>query len=226
MLRLCKCWVFAIVLNHSKVLVPSIKNLIFDLGGVILDLSIDHTLAAFADLSKIDREKVNHIFATAAGFEDYEKGTLDDTGFRDFIRHAYAVSVDDQAIDDCWNAMLRGIPQIKLELLMRLQGEFQVYLLSNTNSIHIHHINEVMLPKIEGSKVLDTYFHKAYYSHCMGKRKPDADIFEQVIEENHLVPEQTLFLDDNAINIEGARSVGIKTFHVTTPNLILDYFHA
>ena len=122
--------------------------------------------------------------------------------------------------------MLRGIPQVKLELLMRLQNEFQVFLLSNTNGIHLHHINEVMLPSINGAKNLDAYFHKAYYSHRMCKRKPDADIFEQVIEENHLVPEQTLFLDDNAMNIEGAKSVGLKTTHVTSPNLILDYFHA
>lgn len=207
-------------------LVPSIKNLIFDLGGVILDLSVDHTLDAFADLSKITKEKVKELFISSPGFEDYEKGSLDDQAFREFIRETYSVSASDEAIDTCWNAMLLGIPPLKLDLLTKLQNEFQVYLLSNTNGIHLHHINEVMLPKIAGAKVLDNYFHKAYYSHLMCKRKPDADIFEQVIEENHLVPEQTLFLDDNAMNIEGAKSVGIKTIHVTTPNLILDYFHA
>lgn len=206
-------------------LVPSVKNLIFDLGGVILDLSVEHTLNAFSSLSKIDVEKVKRIFVTSAGFEDYEKGTLDDNGFRDFIRKAYAINVDDMAIDSCWNAMLRGIPEIKLDLLLRLQSEFRVFLLSNTNGIHLHHINEVMLPSM-GGKALDNYFHKAYYSHRLCKRKPDADIFEQVIEENHLVPEQTLFLDDNALNIEGAQSVGLKTIHVTAPNQILDYFHA
>lgn len=207
-------------------LVPSIKNLIFDLGGVILDLSVDHTLDAFADLSKIPKEKVKELFISSPGFEDYEKGSLDDQAFREFIRETYSVSTSDEAIDTCWNAMLLGIPLLKLDLLTKLQNEFQVYLLSNTNGIHLHHINEVMLPKIAGAKVLDAYFHKAYYSHLMCKRKPDADIFEQVIEENHLAPEQTLFLDDNAMNIEGAKSVGIKTIHVTTPNLILDYFYA
>lgn len=207
-------------------LVPSIKNLIFDLGGVILDLSVNHTLEAFSKISKMDLEKVRQIYSTSPGFDDYEKGVVDDKTFRDFIRHAYAVTTDDRTIDTCWNAMLRGIPPVKLELLLRLQSEFQVYLLSNTNAIHLHHVNEVILPKIDGAKILDTYFHKAYYSHRMGKRKPNSDIFEQVIEENHLVPEQTLFLDDNAMNIEGAKSVGLKTIHVTSPDLILDYFHA
>ncbi len=207
-------------------LVPSIKNLIFDLGGVILDLSIDHTMEAFAGISKIDKKNTQRIYDTTKGFEDYEKGSIDDDAFRDFVRQTYGISVDDQTIDRCWNAMLRGIPTIKLDLLMRLKNDFQVFLLSNTNAIHLRHINEVMLPGIHGAKKLDTYFDKAYYSHLMHKRKPDADIFEEVIEENHLVPEQTLFLDDNALNIEGAKSVGIKTIHVTSPNLILDYFHA
>lgn len=207
-------------------LVPSVKTLIFDLGGVILDLSIPHTLDTFAELSRMPKEKVHEIYLSAPGFIDYEKGAIDDATFRDFVRETYAINAGDDEIDTAWNAMLRGIPAQKLELLTRLQGEFQVFLLSNTNAIHVHHINEVILPKGQEKRTLDSYFHKAYYSHRMGKRKPDAEIFEQVIEENHLVPEQTLFLDDYAINIEGARSVGIKTVHVTSPHLILDYFHA
>jgi glucose-1-phosphatase len=208
------------------VLVPSVKNLIFDLGGVILDLSVDHTLTAFAELSRMPKQKVHGLYFSASGFLSYEKGSIDDTTFRNFVRETYAISAPDDAIDACWNAMLRGIPQVKLDLLMRLQNEFQVYLLSNTNAIHVHHINEVMLANGKEKRSLDTYFHKAYYSHRMGKRKPDADIFEQVLEENNLMPEQTLFLDDYDINIEGAKSLGIKTLHVTSPNLILDYFHA
>ena len=207
-------------------LVSSVKTLIFDLGGVILDLSVAHTLDSFAVLSKMPKEKVHDLYFSAPGFIDYEKGAIDDSTFRDFVRKTYAISATDQDIDQAWNAMLRGIPAQKLDLLTRLQSEFQVFLLSNTNSIHVQHINEVILPKGRESRTLDSYFHKAYYSHRMRKRKPDAEIFEQVLEENNLVPEQTLFLDDYAINIEGAKAVGIKTVHVTSPTLILDYFHA
>ena len=207
-------------------LVPSVKTLIFDLGGVILDLSVDHTLESFSQLSKLSKEKVQDIYVSTPGFLDYEKGSIDDVVFRDFVRETFSISADDETIDTCWNAMLRGIPPLKLDLMTRLQSEFQVFLLSNTNAIHVRHINEVILPQRPGNRSLDSYFHKAYYSHRMGKRKPDADIFEQVLEENHLVPEQTLFLDDYAVNIEGAKALGIKTMHVTSPNLILDYFHA
>lgn len=204
-------------------LAPSVKNIIFDLGGVILDLSVDHTLTAFAELSRMAKDKVHDLYLSAPGFLEYEKGLMDDGRFRDYVRATYAISATDEAIDAAWNAMLRGIPSLKLELLKKLQGEFQVFLLSNTNAIHLHHINGQMLP---AGTNLDDYFHRAYYSHMMRKRKPDAEIFEQVLEENHLVPEQTLFLDDYAVNIEGAKSLGIKTIHVTSPNLILDYFHA
>lgn len=207
-------------------LVPSVKNLIFDLGGVILDLSVDHTLEYFSRLSNIPKARVHEIYYSAPGFLQYEKGLIDDATFRDFVRDTYSISADDAAINDCWNAMLRGIPAPKLKLLLRLQGEFRVFLLSNTNAIHLEHINGVILRENGENKTLDDYFHRAYYSHRMQKRKPDADIFEQVLEENNLIPEQTLFLDDYDINVEGARTLGIKTVHVTSPNLILDYFHA
>lgn len=207
-------------------LVSSVKNLIFDLGGVILDLSVDHTLQSFSDLSGIPKEKVQDMYVGAPGFLEYEKGLIDDDTFRNFVRQTFSINADNAAIDACWNAMLRGIPAVKLDLLLRLQGEFSVFLLSNTNAIHLDHINSTMLPGNGEQHSLDHYFHKAYYSHQMKKRKPDAEIFEQVLEENNLVPEQTLFLDDYAVNIEGAKALGIKTIHVTAPNLILDYFHA
>lgn len=207
-------------------LVPSVKNLIFDLGGVILDLSIDRAMDSFSELAKMPKEKIKDLYASESGFLDYEKGVIDDVVFREFVRETFSISAGDEAVDKCWNAMLRGIPSLKLDLLLRLQNEFQVFLLSNTNAIHLQHINEVMLPKHRENRTLDSYFHRAYYSHRMGKRKPDADIFEQVLEENRLVPEQTLFLDDYDVNIEGAKSLGIRTVHVTSPNQILEYFHA
>jgi putative hydrolase of the HAD superfamily len=205
---------------------PSVKNLVFDLGGVILDLSVDHTLQSFSTLSGISKQKVQEIFLSSPGFNEYERGGMDDAGFRNYIRKIYQVNATDPQIDACWNAMLRGIPVAKLNLLQELKKKYTVYLLSNTNEIHLSYINTVMLSGMAGENSLDQYFHKAYYSHRMLKRKPDAEIFEQVLEENGLVPEQTLFLDDNALNVEGAKSVQIKTVHVTSPDLILDYFHA
>ncbi|MBA4057758.1 MAG: HAD family phosphatase [Marivirga sp.] len=204
---------------------PEIKNLIFDLGGVIIDLSIDHTIEAFAALSGIEKKRVTELYSSP-GFELYEKGLMDDNEFRDYVRQVFSVQSSALEIDTCWLAMLRGLPLKKLQLLERLKQMYNVYLLSNTNSIHLEYINNVMLPGIvPGANSLDAYFHKAYYSHIMKKRKPDADIFQQVLKENNLSAHETLFLDDNLGNIEGANLVGIKTVHVFTPDLILDYFN-
>jgi FMN phosphatase YigB (HAD superfamily) len=205
---------------------PSIKNLIFDLGGVILDLSVDHTLQSFSAISGLEKAVVQRLFVSSPGFEAYEKGLISDEEFRDFVRQTYSVKVPDADIDASWNAMLLGIPMVKLQLLQRLMNEYRVYLLSNTNTIHLKYINEMMLPGITGVTSLDPYFHRTYYSHIMKKRKPDAEIFVQVLEENDLRPEETLFLDDNAHNVEGAKALGIRTLHVVTPDLIMGYFNA
>lgn len=200
----------------------SIKNLIFDLGGVILDLSVDHTLESFSRLSRMDTGNVRRIFQSDPGFEEYEKGNMDDDDFRAFVREIYGIKASDDEIDRCWNAMLRGLPAEKLILLDRLKKSYNVLLLSNTNGIHLNHINGTMVPNAG----LDGYFHRAYYSHRMKKRKPDAEIFEQVLAESRLLPGETLFLDDNKLNTEGAARVGIKSVHVTSPDFILEYFHA
>lgn len=203
----------------------SIKNLIFDLGGVILDLSVDKTMQQFAALSGLKKEKVNEIYTSTPGFEIYERGLMTDSDFRNFVRDVFSVKCMDQEIDSCWNAMLLGLPLKKLDLIEGLKKDFSVYLLSNTNNIHLNYINEVMLPETTSNgNSLDSYFHRAYYSHIMKKRKPNADIFEQVLGENSLRAEETLFLDDNLPNIEGAKQLGIRTVHVNTPDLILNYF--
>ena len=207
------------------IMAEKIKNIVFDLGGVILDLSVDHTLKSFSELSGIDKETVKRIFSASPEFLSYEKGLMEDEEFRDFIRQVYNINASDHNIDTSWNAMLRDIPVINLELLKKLKETFNIYLLSNTNGIHLTHINEVLLPSITGEHSLDAYFHKAYYSHRMGKRKPDAEIFEQVLEENTLQPQETLFLDDNAGNIEGAKALGIQTVYITSATHILDYFN-
>jgi glucose-1-phosphatase len=198
-----------------------VKNLIFDLGGVILDLSVEDTLTAFSNLSGLRKEKVKDIFIGSPEFNEFEKGLMNDDAFREFIRKTYAPQATDAQIDECWNAMLLGLPMQKLDLLDALKKEFSVYLLSNTNGIHLHYINEVILKSVTGKNLLDTHFHKAYYSHRMGKRKPEPEIYLQVLEENNLKAGETMFLDDNPHNIESAASLGIQTVYVHHPDVMI-----
>ena len=202
----------------------AIKNLIFDLGGVILDLSVDTTLRSFANLSGIEEGTVKRLFVSTPEFEFYEKGELSDEDFRKFVKGLYKIDAPDESLDACWNAMLLGFPWKKLELLETLKRKYNVYLLSNTNNIHLQYINNILLPRVNHHTSLDHFFHRAYYSHRMKKRKPDAEIFEQVLEEDKLLPSETLFLDDNQANVEGASKLGIKIVHVVKPDMIYDYF--
>jgi HAD superfamily hydrolase (TIGR01509 family) len=198
------------------------KNIIFDLGGVILNLSIPSTLKAFAEVSgKPVEDIIPHI--TSKEFLDYEKGLLSDGEFRDKLRMKLEKNVTDEILDQCWNAMLGDIPQERIQLLERLYNTHRTFLLSNTNEIHLKRFSEITRIST-GKESLDPYFHKAYYSHRMKMRKPDAEIFEHVLKENDLDPNETLFLDDNLSNLEGARLTGIKTFYVEKPELIFSLF--
>jgi glucose-1-phosphatase len=212
-------------MRHPFSNMAMIKNLIFDLGGVILDLSVPQTIAGFSKLSGLEIETVKRLFLSSREFEAFERGEMDEQGFRDCVRRLYNVRVADEKIDECWNAMLLSLPQAKLDLLANLKKEFKTFLLSNTNNIHLDFINDHIISKMPGVVSLDGYFHKTYYSHRMKKRKPEPEIFLQVLDENGLLPEETLFLDDNAGNIEGANAVGLKTAFVNTSDFILDYFH-
>ena len=203
-----------------------IKNLIFDLGGVILDLSIEDTLKTFASLAGVERNIIDKLYAIAPEFLSYETGHISDKEFRSFINQQCTVPGTDASIDKCWNAMLRGLPKQKLDLILALREKYNVFLLSNTNAIHLKYINDVMLPSVPGAlPSLADYFHRAYYSHIMGKRKPHAEIFEEVLAESKLNAAETLFLDDNHDNIVGASKVGINTAFVNTPDYILTYFN-
>ena len=198
------------------------KSIIFDLGGVIINLSVPDTFAAFARASGKSPDEVSK-YASHHVFLDYEKGLTSDQQFREEVKSILDWKADDEVFDHCWNAMLLDIPIERLQLLERLKKEYRIYLLSNTNGIHLNKFNSI-LTDLTGRESMDHYFHKAYYSHRMKMRKPDTEIFEFVLKENQLNPAETLFLDDNVSNLEGAAQTGIQTFHVKSPDLIFSLF--
>ncbi len=199
-----------------------IKNLIFDLGGVIINLDTYLTIQAFADITGQFPEDIIKFSTAHPHFHAYEKGEIDDATFRDTIREISTMALEDEAIDKAWNAMILDLPHNRIDLLKKLKNSNNIYLLSNTNNIHMECVNQVRAAA--GVIPFDQIFHQDYYSHLMGKRKPDRNIFDQVLEENNLRAEETLFLDDNYDNIKGASNLGINTLHVTSPNLLFEYF--
>jgi len=207
-------------------LVPQhIKNVIFDFGAVILDIDASRTVDAFKALGVGEFDSFQQ-FLTAHYkqelFHDIEKGTISPAEFRDAIRSWASQPLADEEIDTAWNAMLVGYRKERLDLLVSLKGRYRTFLLSNTNIIHWEFFTKMLQPF--GYEGLHQFFEKDYYSHTLHMRKPDSEIYQFVLDNSRLVPSETLFLDDNEMNIEGARKMGIHAIQIKPELSINDVF--
>ena len=188
-----------------------IKNVVFDLGGVLINLDFDSCLNAFrtAGFTNIE-EQVRQMQGNGV-FSRFELGEISPEEFRDAIRKEADESLTDRKIDDMWNLMLLDIPREKLDLLLKLREHYMVYLLSNTNRIHWDYACEQMFC-YRGFRVND-FFEDIFLSFEMHKAKPEKDIYEQMMKEANILPEETFFIDDSAINCQAAISLGIQSYH-------------
>ena len=187
------------------------KNIIFDLGGVILNIDYDLTAKAFAELGL---PKFNELFSKAKQekvFDLYEKGLISSSGFRDALNNAMKTPVSYGTIDAAWNAMLLDLPSSRLDVLKKVKKTHRTFLLSNTNEIHIEWFFN-SLQQHFGIPDLSGHFEKVYLSYKLQLRKPDPEIFQYVLENNGLDPSETLFIDDSTQHIESARKLGIQTY--------------
>ena len=188
-----------------------IKNIVFDLGGVLVDLDFK---AAINGLQEAGFAKVKEqLLALDQGgiFQKFELGEITADEFRTAIRENSTVALTDEEVDALWNAMLLEIPREKLELILDLRGKYMVYLLSNTNSIHWDYVCKNAF-NYRGFRVND-YFEETFLSYEMHLAKPDKAIFEKVLHDANLLPEETLFIDDSEANCQAASELGIHTHH-------------
>ncbi len=200
-----------------------IKNIIFDLGGVIINLDNRRTEEAFTALGvKNFREYFGHGFA-ASFFRDYEVGKISDEEFIRSIRQLAGLSqVSDEAIIESWNALLLDFPAERIRLLNELRRHYRLFLFSNTNALHLAALREIWTETF-GSGSLEDYFEKTYYSHLMGLRKPDPESFGFILKENNLAGNETLFVDDAIVNVEGAEQAGLKGLFLRPGISLLDF---
>ena len=199
-----------------------IKNIIFDLGGVLLDLDIEKTVRAFQALGLKDVIKPGGWGYRNKLFTDMEKGLITENEFRDQIRDLLPNPATDQEIDDAWCAMLIGFQTPKIELLKYLQHDYRIFLFSNTNSIHLEYFRKLYRDTF-GTE-LDDLFSKAFYSHELKTRKPDLEAFLDVIQKGGMVAHESLFIDDSKMNIEAAKGLGIQTYWLKNGNELTTFF--
>ena len=206
----------------------NIKNIIFDYGNVIFTLDFEKSRLAWNDLGIA--ENAGSFYSHKVQdkiFTDFESGDVSAEEFRTYIRKILNnPGLTDQQIDQAWNSLLVGVPEGNHELLLSLKPKYRTFLLSNINPIHYDHIMNYLKNDFGFEQGNDHLFERAYYSHLVGKRKPNAELFEQVLNENNLDPAETLFIDDSPQNIDGARKLGINTYLMTAPDNIRNYFLA
>lgn len=201
------------------------KNIIFDLGNVVIDINLNETYKELAKLSKdFSWEDGERLLKEKQIWANYEKGHYSDAEFRDLLRQELNITASDEEIDRAFNALLLDIDPKRIALIKRLGQKYNTYVLSNTSNIHIIEVNKI-LERCTGEKRLEDLFDKLFLSYEMGKAKPHTDIYEAVLKEAGLNPAETLFLDDMLPNLEGAAKVGIQVKQII-PNefTILDMF--
>ena len=193
----------------------ALKNIIFDLGGVLINIDYRKTADAFIELGFDDFDKMYSQFTANELFKKLETGRIGNDEFYKLILGARKKEVTEEQVRAAWNRMLLRWRKESLAFLKNLSADYTIFLLSNTNAIHLEAFNK-LLENETGMKSIDHLFSKAYYSHRVNLRKPDSDIFEFVAKDAGIKPEETLFIDDSENNIATAASLGFKT-HLLLP---------
>lgn len=190
-----------------------IKHIIFDLGGVILNIDYQRPIEEF---KKLGIKNVDTLYSKKSQtklFDLLETGKIDENEFVAQIQNLAGIPLSHADIINAWNSILLDYPLRRLQILQQLQLHFNLFLLSNTNEIHEKAFN-ALLYETCGFPSLGVFFDKVYLSHRVGLRKPDPAIFQLVLNENNLNPSETLFIDDSHQHIESAKALGIQTIHM------------
>jgi putative hydrolase of the HAD superfamily len=197
-----------------------ISNIIFDLGGVIINVDYNKTKTAFKQLGIPDFEKIFSQIQQSKIVDKLEVGHISTIEFREHLHKLIKnPNISDAKIDAAWNAMILDFPTNRLEILEKLRAKYKIFLLSNTNQIHIDYCVANLDFELIKSK-----FEKVYLSHEIHLRKPDVEIYDYVIANAQLQATKTLFIDDTIKNVEGARRAGLNAYHLEADETINDLF--
>lgn len=183
-----------------------IKNIIFDFGNIFLDLD---EKTAFSQLQKaglngFSKEMYNHNAL-------YEKGLITTSAHLAYYQNLFP-AITPQFFTDAWNTVLTGFPRYRYDFIRKLSGEkkYRLFLLSNNNALHTEWVENNIPFYTDFKNCFDAF----YLSQEIHLRKPEKAAFELVLQENNLLPEETLFIDDSAANIAAAREMNFYTWHL------------
>lgn len=199
-----------------------IKNIIFDFGGVLVDLNPTRCIQSFTDLG-LNVEPYLNTYLSQGIFLKMELGEISPKDFWEEVRLLFhSPELTDEALTNAWNSMLETIPVERLKMLQAIRKKYEgIYLLSNTNVLHWEKGKRLFT--VDGKKAKD-YFDRIFLSCDLHLSKPDTKIFEKVLKKTEILPQETLFIDDSEENCKAAESVGLSTFHSRTSGDWLSLF--
>ncbi len=194
-------------------MIKGIKHIIFDLGGVLLNIDYSLTEQAFQAAGVKNFHDCFSQLKQTDLFDKLEMGQIPATEFIAAMQKASEATITEEQVIHAWNAMLLDFPLRRLQILQQLHLYYDLFLLSNTNEIHEKAFNDILM-RAHGIPTIGVFFDKVYYSHRVGLRKPMPEIFERVLTESGLKPSDTLFIDDSPQHIEAAKQLGIQTIYL------------
>lgn len=200
----------------------SLDNILLDLGGVLVEIDFLQMTKAF---EKIGLSRLDEIYSHQQQmdlFDRFDRGQIPENDFRmELLNYHGLRHISAKQFDEAWNQIIVDMPEDVLKCLTQLRQHFNLFLLSNTNSIHIRYLYS-FLQKKRGVTNFEAYFSRVYYSFKMGSRKPETKIFEHVLADSKIDPRRTLFIDDTQPNIETAKQMGFQVFLMPQGKLLPD----
>lgn len=193
-----------------------INAIIFDLGRVIIHLDESRTSQEFLRMSSLNEYDLENAYQTESFFNEFERGEIEPEEFRMNVSRTLGFVGDRYEMDVAWNAMLGGIDKPLIDSIIGLGEKLKIFVLSNTNIIHEIAFNKI-LKDSTGYNNLHEIFHKVYFSHEIGARKPELNSWKMILHEQSLDPQRVLFLDDRLDNIEAAASLRMNVLQITDP---------
>ncbi len=190
-----------------------IKAIVFDLGGVLVDIDFEKTITEYGKQTGLSVEEIKKSTFLTSVYQDYEAGYLNECQFRAEVCSRFGISLKPELFDYAWNALLLDFNPTAIELIKHLRQNFPVYLLSNTNKIHFEECNRRLHQ--EFNETFESLFTGLFLSYRIGYRKPSERIFQHVVSQTRCKPHEILFIDDLEENIQAANQMGFKTIHLT-----------
>jgi putative hydrolase of the HAD superfamily len=204
--------IIASLQSQNKIIMnKAVKNIVFDLGGVLLDIDYTKTIAAFRKLGLANPSKAFSQYSQGGLFKEFEKGLISDKDFLERLQK-HMPGADILAVEEAWCALLGAFPIDRFNFLSSLKN-YNLFVLSNTNSIHEVRFRKIIDQSV-GWKNFAALFEGIGYSHELKARKPDEIIFQKIMEKYRLEPGETLFIDDTIDHVLTARSLNIRAVHL------------